>query len=69
LVIFPMLHPAAALHQGSLLEPLREDFQKLKAFLDQPSVETTPARPPSSATQSESYQTPAQQTQMDLFGS
>jgi len=32
--IFPMLHPAAALHQGSLNEPLREDFRKLKEFLD-----------------------------------
>ena len=32
--IFPMLHPAAALHQGNLNEPLREDFRKLKEFLD-----------------------------------
>jgi uracil-DNA glycosylase family 4 len=32
--VFPMLHPAAALHQGSLNEPLREDFRKLKTFLD-----------------------------------
>lgn len=67
-VIFPMLHPAAALHQGGLMEPLREDFQKLKAFLDQPSVETTPTGHPSPATSSEAHQTPAQQTQMDLFG-
>ena len=28
-VLFPLLHPAAALHQGSMLEPLREDFKKL----------------------------------------
>lgn len=34
LVIFPLLHPAAALHQGGLQEPLREDFRKLKAYLD-----------------------------------
>ncbi len=34
--VFPMLHPAAALHQGNLNEPLREDFRKLKAFLDRP---------------------------------
>jgi len=68
-VIFPMLHPAAALHQGGLMEPLREDFQKLKTFLDHPPVETTPSRPPSSATPSEVPQTPVQQTQMDLFGS
>jgi len=32
--VFPMLHPAAALHQGNLIEPLREDFRKLKEFLD-----------------------------------
>ena len=32
--VFPMLHPAAALHQGNLNEPLREDFRRLKAFLD-----------------------------------
>ena len=68
-VLFPMLHPAAALHQGGLMEPLREDFQKLKTFLDHPPVETTPSRPPSSATPSEVPQTPVQQTQMDLFGS
>ena len=68
-VIFPMLHPAAALHQGGLMEPLREDFRKLKTFLDHPPVETTPSRPPSPEPPSELPQTPAQQTQMDLFGS
>jgi DNA polymerase len=34
-VVFPLLHPAAALHQGHLLEPLKEDFQKLRAYLDE----------------------------------
>lgn len=68
-VIFPMLHPAAALHQGSLLEPLREDFQKLKVFLDQPAVEMTPTGPISLTPLSEPQQAPTQQTQMDLFGS
>jgi len=68
-VIFPMLHPAAALHQGGLMEPFREDFQKLKTFLDHPPVETTPSRSPSPEPPSELPQTPAQQTQMDLFGS
>jgi hypothetical protein len=29
-VLFPLLHPAAALHQGSMLEPLKEDFKKTK---------------------------------------
>ncbi len=32
--IFPLFHPAAALHRGDMLEPLREDFRKLKEFLD-----------------------------------
>ncbi|MGH7206083.1 MAG: uracil-DNA glycosylase [Nitrospiraceae bacterium] len=68
-VIFPMLHPAAALHQGGLMEPLREDFQKLKAFLDQPDVETTPTERISLTPLSELEPTPVQQTQMDLFGS
>lgn len=65
-VIFPMLHPAAALHQGGLLDPLREDFRKLKDYLDKaseapviPSPAPVPAPPPE----------PPQQTQMDLFGS
>lgn len=68
-VIFPMLHPAAALHQGGLMEPLREDFQKLKTFLDQPDVETTPTDRISLTPLSEPEPTPVQQTQMDLFGS
>ncbi|MEX2493868.1 MAG: uracil-DNA glycosylase, partial [Nitrospirales bacterium] len=28
-VVFPLLHPAAALHQGNLQIPLKEDFKKL----------------------------------------
>jgi len=36
-VLFPLLHPAAALHQGTMLQPLREDFQKLREFLDRHS--------------------------------
>ena len=40
--VFPMLHPAAALHQGNLNEPLREDFRKLKAFLDRRQEPETP---------------------------
>jgi DNA polymerase len=59
-VVFPLLHPAAALHQGNLREPLIDDFKKLKAYLDQgppPASVPTPA-PPS---------TTASQIQMDLF--
>ncbi|MCZ6781368.1 MAG: uracil-DNA glycosylase, partial [Nitrospirae bacterium] len=60
-VVFPMLHPAAALHQGRLQEPLREDFRKLKIYLDQVSAaESIPTAPVASP--------PAQDTQMDLFG-
>lgn len=67
-VLFPLLHPAAALHQGNLLPTLKEDFKKLKEFLDK---NTKPAEPTSST------QTPAapvlniespQPAQMDLFG-
>lgn len=58
-VLFPLFHPAAALHQGSLLQPLREDFKKLKEYLDraasQPAAASAPAPSPT-------------QTQMDLFG-
>lgn len=69
-VLFPLLHPAAALHQGSMLQPLREDFQKLKDFLDR--HQAPPAKEP------ESSQTPrtldierpaSAAEQMDLFGS
>lgn len=33
-LVFPLLHPAAALHQGNLRGPLLEDFKKLKIVLD-----------------------------------
>ena len=66
-VIFPLLHPAAALHQGNLLDTLKEDFKKLKEFLDrhsQPS--TTEATAPTAPVLNIEPQAPAQ---MDLFGS
>jgi len=31
--LFPMLHPAAALHQGNFRALIKEDFLKLKSFL------------------------------------
>jgi uracil-DNA glycosylase len=31
--VYPMLHPAAVLHQGNLRPALEEDFQSLKSFL------------------------------------
>lgn len=67
-VIFPLLHPAAALHQGNLLDTLKEDFKKLKEFLDKHSkpaepvgVSATPAEPVIDIE-------PPQPKQMDLFG-
>jgi DNA polymerase len=65
-VIFPILHPAAALHQGGMLEPLREDFRKLKEYLDKAS-----SPPPNlSQTAPPAAERPQQttQTQLDLFG-
>lgn len=70
-VLFPLLHPAAALHQAAMLPPLREDFQKLKAFLDRHSTPAEPGPATSSGAartvQVEPPTTAAQQ--MDLFGS
>jgi uracil-DNA glycosylase len=34
-VVFPLLHPAAALHQERFQQVIREDFQRLRAFLEQ----------------------------------
>lgn len=67
-VIFPLLHPAAALHQGNLLPMLKEDFKKLKEFLDRhskPAEPTTAAPPPT--TPALNIESP-QPAQMDLFG-
>ncbi|MBX3235306.1 MAG: uracil-DNA glycosylase [Nitrospiraceae bacterium] len=70
-VIFPLLHPAAALHQGNLLPVLKEDFKKLKDFLDKHSQSTAntttqPAAPsPARSLHIEPPAAPAQQ--MDLF--
>ncbi len=70
-VLFPLLHPAAALHQGSMLQPLREDFQKLKEFLDRHSqAPATQDRRPSSAHRTLGIERPTSTAQqMDLFGS
>jgi len=32
-IVFPMLHPAAALHLGTRMEDVREDFRNLQSFL------------------------------------
>jgi uracil-DNA glycosylase len=67
-VLFPLLHPAAALHQGNLLDTLKADFKKLKEFLDKNSkpAEASPA----ATTPAPTLQIdPPQPAQMDLFGS
>ncbi len=46
-IVFPLLHPAAALHQGNLRVPLKEDFQKLKAVLE--GMNQTPTLPPTAS--------------------
>jgi len=65
----PLLHPAAALHQGSMLDPLKEDFnESLREFLDR---NTKSIRIHDSNTGYIPTHTPhrtAAPTQMDLFG-
>src|SRR6185437_7084012 len=67
-VIFPLLHPAAALHQGNLLETLKEDFKKLKEFLDRHSKPTQPTNAASTSAAPVLNIESSQPTQMDLFG-
>ncbi|HXX73807.1 MAG TPA: uracil-DNA glycosylase [Nitrospiraceae bacterium] len=67
-VIFPLLHPAAALHQGGLLDPLKEDFKKLKEFLDRHTKPADPTETAPAATPTLQVESPVP-AQMDLFGS
>jgi len=59
-VVFPIYHPAAALHQGSLLDPLMTDFRALGELLDE-----LRAGPAESAQSVEDA--PPSQEQLDLF--
>src|SRR3970282_899082 len=45
--VVPMYHPAAALHQGSLRQPIEDDFRKIPAYLEQArrDAESGEARP------------------------
>ena len=43
--IFPMFHPAAALHRGDLYEDVRQDFVTLKRLLDSPDPGSGAAGP------------------------
>ncbi|WP_447968727.1 uracil-DNA glycosylase [Nitrospira sp. M1] len=68
--LFPLLHPAAALHQGNLRIPLKEDFQKLKQVLDK--MKSAPAHSNASdieqsTTSDSQVETDTQPRQMDLF--
>ncbi len=63
--LFPLLHPAAALHQGNLRGSLEEDFKKLKAYLDHPPV---PAPGAAGQPTSPAPTEPLQSSQMRLFG-
>lgn len=67
-VIFPLLHPAAALHQGNLLDTLKADFKKLKEFLDKNTKPAEPAAATAVATPTLHIE-PPQPAQLDLFGS
>lgn len=43
--VFPMFHPAAALHRGDLYDDVRKDFEALKSFLDDPpEIEPEPSQ-------------------------
>jgi len=46
ITIFPVFHPAAALHQPSLRSDLEQDFQALAAFLESPPRPNVPAPEP-----------------------
>lgn len=46
MVVVPMYHPAAALHQGSLRRTIEEDFKKLPAILEQARKEEVEAEAP-----------------------
>jgi DNA polymerase len=63
-VVFPLLHPAAALHQGNLLDTLKDDFKKLKAYLDRMNAPGAPAQPTAAAAP-----VAVAPPQLDLFGS
>ncbi|MGE3154322.1 MAG: uracil-DNA glycosylase [Nitrospiraceae bacterium] len=68
-VLFPLFHPAAALHQGNLMDSLREDFKKLKTYLDKMRAEPPPASTPAQPDQSSSETKEGEAaTQMSLFG-
>ncbi len=68
--LFPLLHPAAALHQGNLRVPLKEDFEKLKTVLDKmknPEDTSSPTGSNPIIQENSQDEVPNQPTQMNLF--
>lgn len=41
--VFPIFHPAAALHNGNLRQALYDDFSALKRYLDEQKIDPVPA--------------------------
>jgi DNA polymerase len=52
----PLYHPAAALHNGSLVADLERDFDALKRYLDQLLAPPPPPPPPAAPAKPESEQ-------------
>ncbi len=67
-VLFPLFHPAAALHQGTLLPTLREDFKKLKSYLEKMQQEAAPAGTTAAPAREGEKSNADTATQMSLFG-
>ena len=61
--VFPLYHPAAALHQPNLLNDLKEDFAKLHKFLTSPP----PQEPKKQEQKKEEPKETKKAKQMDLF--
>ncbi len=66
-LLFPMYHPAAALHQPSLRADLATDFEALGRLLANAPVATAPATPRTIAT-AEQPAPPRAPDQLSLFG-
>ncbi len=60
--LFPLYHPAAALHNGGLRATIEEDFRKLRALLDQ--LEADRAGASATAAPGQASEPPSQQLSM-----
>ncbi|MDD5455239.1 MAG: uracil-DNA glycosylase [Candidatus Ratteibacteria bacterium] len=66
--IFPLYHPAAALHQPGLIDALEEDFKKLHAFLTSPPPENKVKENPLASVYKKTNETPQKkEKQLGLF--